>query len=352
MIEVKGMTFKQCIVIIIILAIILSLIWATYFKKHPLSDHSDGTHFFNLNHQKSDKSLWDVIKWKLYTTATSWPEYVHDNQIPDATRLKTNELRATMINHATVLLQWGDLNIITDPILTARIGPQFLAWIKRHRDPGISFATLPRIDYILVSHNHYDHLDYPTIEKIIARDHSQIIVPLGVTHYLPKNGQGSAHELDWWKEYKSPDGSLAITLVPAMHWSKRALFDTNRSLWGGFVIEHHGSVVYFAGDTSYAEHFKLIAAKFPKIDLALLPIGSYEPQFFMKCAHMNPDDAVRAALDLRAPKAMGIHFGTFKLSDEGIAAPIKDLQQALTKHKMPGEFITPKNGTSISITPN
>ena len=201
----------------------------------------------------------------------------------------------------------------------------------------------------MISHNHYDHLDRPTIQKIIDRDKSQVIVPLGVSQYLPQGDEKKQHELDWWQSYNNPQKNLSITLVPAYHWSKRNALITNESLWGGFVIQKDGLSVYFAGDTGYSEHFKQIKQKFPTIDVALLPIGAYEPAKIMQSMHLNPEQAVIAAEDLGAKQNIGIHFGTFRLSDEGIDDPIYELERAVYEHDLEAPFVAPKNGQTFVI---
>lgn len=324
----------------------------TYSQHFPVSDHYDGNRFVNLNHQAIHKTFGQVLYWKLTSTPTPWPQYVaNDNLTPELTPLANpQQMRIIFINHSTVLLQWHNLNIITDPVLVAGIGPEYLAWLKRHRPPGLSLEQLPTIDYILISHNHYDHLDRPTIKAIVDRDNSTIITPLGVTQYLPSLKNPKLHELDWWQKYTDENHDLSLTLVPAFHWSKRNLFISNESLWGGFVIEKNGLSAYFAGDTGYAEHFQLIHQRFPKLDVALIPIGSYEPRYFMKLAHLNPEDAVLAAKDLKARQNIGIHFGTFRLSDEGIDAPKVALASAVEKLRLKTPFTAPKNGQTFYAT--
>lgn len=330
---------------------LLALPWAMYTPRgnYLPSDHFDGSHFFNPGEGELGKSLWDVLIWKWYSQAKPWPKaLILDNEQPQLKPLQAGESpRAVFINHATVLLQWPGLNILTDPALLEGVGPLSYPWIKRHRLPGIPLDKLPKIDFILISHNHYDHLDRPSLDQLIARDQPKLIMPLGVSTYLSSQGVDLSTELDWWQRYTAPEKQLRITLVPARHWSKRTPYDTNRSLWAGFVIEKGNKTVYFAGDTGYSPHFKAIHQQFPNIDLALLPIGSYEPRHFMGPAHLNPAEAVQAARDLDAKQSIGIHFGTFRLSDEGIDAPARDLQKALKDQQWDKPFAALANGGEV-----
>lgn len=313
------------------------------------SDHFDGTRFFNPHGENPAKGLFAVLKWKLGSKAQSWPsELVDDNVAVDVhAPVSRGQLRVVYVNHATLLLQWNGLNILTDPTLMKGIGP--FGFIPRYRKPGVALEHLPRIDIVLVSHNHYDHLDVPSLRALYARTDCETIVPLGCRGYLPKQGLPRARELDWWETHRDHARDCSITLVPAQHWSKRTPFDTNRSLWGGFVVEKNGMSVFFAGDTGYGPHFREIADRLPKIDVALLPIGAYEPRYFMKAAHMNPEDAVRAAEDLDARNSLGIHFGTFRLTDEAIDAPVEDLKRAIVERRFVRPFFAPKNGDAFTF---
>lgn len=341
------------LVILLLIGLICALIWAynTHTKHYPLSNHYNGSYFTNLNPKETHINPWNILLWKITANPTPWPKYISNNHTtPDLSPITNRQtMRVIFLNHSTVLLQWYNVNIITDPALLPEIGPQYLAWVKRHRPPGLSLEELPAIDYIVISHNHYDHLDRPTLKKIIARDKSQIVVPLGVSQYLPTMDEKYQHELDWWQSYTNPQKNLSVTLVPAFHWSKRNLLISNESLWGGFVIQKDGFTVYFAGDTGYSDHFKQIKQKFPAIDVALLPIGSYEPPEIMKLVHLNPEEAVLAAQDLDSKQNIGIHFGTFRLTDEGIDDPIFELERAVYEQELEAPFVAPKNGETFVI---
>ncbi len=232
----------------------------------------------------------------------------------------------TFIGHSTFLLQIGGICVLTDPIWSERCSPVSFAGPRRARRPGQSLEALPGVDLLLVTHNHYDHMDLPTLRKVQARWQPATATGLGNARHLAKGGIGSAVELDWWQSTKLADA--IVTYVPAQHFSSRGLFDRNRSLWGGFIIQVRGATVYFAGDSGYCPYFAEIGRRFPHIDLALLPIGAYEPRWFMRQHHVNPEEAVRAHLDLQPRRSVGMHFGTFQLTDEAIDAPVHALRHA------------------------
>jgi L-ascorbate metabolism protein UlaG (beta-lactamase superfamily) len=252
-------------------------------------------------------------------------------------------LRTTLVNHSTVLLQQRGSNILTDPVWSERVSP--LSWIgpPRRRDPGVSWENLPRIDAVLISHNHYDHLDLPTLRRLAARGDSTFIVPSGGAKLLRAEKIGPVHELDWGESLTL--SGFTIHCVPALHFSSRGLFDRNRTLWCGYAIECRERLVYFAGDTAFGDHFAQIREKFGPPRLALLPIGAYEPRWFMSPVHMGPDEAVRAHRILGAGASIAIHHGTFQLADEGLDVPQKELV-ARAPHD---SFLVLKNGQFAEI---
>lgn len=315
----------------------------------PVSNHSDGEIFYNEDRSvKIDKGFFDIIKWQLSGDNKEWPDMVNDNVAPNFFHsLQMGEGAVTFINHATTFIQFEKLTVLTDPVFSERVSP--FSWIgpKRHRPPGAVLAELPKIDVVIISHNHFDHMDIDSLLAIENKDHPTFIVPLGNKQYLEDNGIQKVVELDWWQRYTSNDGAT-ITLVPMQHWSARGVFDRFEALWGGYVIESSGLQAMFAGDTGYNQQFKDIEAKFGAMDLSLLPIGAYEPRWFMKEQHLNPQDALQAHVDLRSKLSVGIHFGTFQLTDEGIEEPVTDLQEAMAAENInPNSFLTPKNGQTI-----
>ncbi len=232
----------------------------------------------------------------------------------------------TFIGHSTFLLQIGGVCVLTDPIWSRRCSPLPFLGPRRVRRPGQPLAALPGVDLLLVTHNHYDHMDLPTLRRVRARWAPQVATGLANARHLAKADIRSAVELDWWQSVEL--GGARVTYVPAQHFSSRTLRDRNRSLWGGFVIEVAGAVVYFAGDSGYCPYFAEIGRRFPRIDLALLPIGAYEPRWFMRPQHLDPAEAMRAHVDLRPRRSLGMHFGTFQLTDEAIDAPLLALREA------------------------
>ncbi len=248
-----------------------------------------------------------------------------------------------MVNHSTVLLQQSGCNILTDPIWSERASPLTWAGPRRRRMPGVRWEDLPRIDIVLLSHNHYDHLDLATLRRLAKRGQSDFIVPLGVARLLRSQGIGPVYELDWG-ESQALDG-VTVHGLPAMHFSARGLFDRNRTLWCGYMMEAAGRKVYFAGDTAFGEHFARIREVFGAPGLALLPIGAYEPRWFMSPVHMNPEDAVKAHGILGARTSIAIHHGTFQLADEAVDTPKKRLREYATDDS----FLVLENGQFVTL---
>lgn len=318
-------------------------------SRYDKSDHYNGSVFNNLT-PIGDKSLWDVILWKIRTTKQKWPKWV-DNKGFVFNPNKDIEIPViTWINHATFLIEYQGLSILTDPVYSKRVSPFSFVGPTRVRRPGLAFNNLPKIDLIMISHNHYDHLDIETLKRISKRDKPFIMVPLGDQKLLADQGIEDVKEYDWYQTYKL--GSITATFLPSQHWSARGVFDKRKSLWGSYMISSPTKNIYFGGDTGYGKHFKIIGEKFPNIDMALLPIGAYEPRWFMRKHHMNPDDAVMAHTDLGTRKSIGMHFGTFQLTNEGINDPVKDLGIALKKYKVPrSDFKTLEVGASLRMSP-
>lgn len=299
---------------------------------YPKSDHYDGSRFFMPN-GVGLKSFWDVIKWKWETDPSKWPEEVANSnyKLP---KLEAGKGIVTFINHATFLVQLPGLTILTDPIFSQRAGPfESFGPVKRVRPPGLDLELLPPVDVVLISHNHYDHLDLDSLKKIDARFRPLFLVPLGDEMLLKDEGLQNVREMDWWSEQKVKES--IITFTPVQHWSARGLFDKNKSLWGGHFISTPELRIYFAGDTGYTPYFLETRKRLGSPDIALLPIGAYGPRWFMREIHMNPEDAVMAHMDLEAGVSFGMHFGTFQLSDEAYDAPLKDLKMAREKYRVP-----------------
>jgi L-ascorbate metabolism protein UlaG (beta-lactamase superfamily) len=305
--------------------------------------HFDGKRYFNPNAAQA-RGFLDVLRWKLTSRPEPSPAFIADvvPSVPPAS-VDDDQLRVTLVNHSTVLLQQPGANILTDPIWSLRASPLTWAGPKRVRTPGVRWEDLPRIDVVLLSHNHYDHLDVVTLRKLAETGATQFVTPLGVGRVLRSHGIKTVHELDW--------GDTLITAgctvhgVPALHFSARTPFDRNRTLWCGFILETSRGRVYFAGDTAFGEHFAQIRERHGAPRLALLPIGAYDPRWFMSAVHMSPEDAIRAHQILGAKTSVAIHHGTFKLTDEGIDTPKRRLRE-----RGAGEsFVVLANGESITI---
>ncbi|MEA2416390.1 MAG: hypothetical protein QOI58_3047 [Thermoanaerobaculia bacterium] len=293
------------------------------------SDHFDGERFHNRERKSETKR--SVLKWQLTRVPGEWPEH------PEATygpppheRVDGGRLRVTFINHSTTLIQMDGVNILTDPVWSERVSPVSFAGPRRHRAPGIRFEDLPPVDLVLVSHNHYDHMDMATLRRIDA----PIVTPLGNSALLRRHGIHDAIDLDWWETTKHANG-IETTVVPARHFSARAISDRNRNLWSGFVISGKSGHVYFAGDTGWGNHFAEIGRRFAPIRAALLPIGNYLPRWFMGPVHIDPAEAVDAHFALGARTSVGVHFGTFALADDGEYDPVHDLSVALAENGNP-----------------
>ncbi len=316
---------------------------------YPKSDHYDGQKFYNQNREsRAEKDFFDLLKWMRNRNKRSWPKFhLGRKQAQLATDLKANQAVVTFINHATLLIQIDGANILTDPVFAERVSPLAQAGPKRVREPGLKISELPKIDFILLSHNHYDHLDLKALKEIFQKWNPQLICPLGHKAFFRKNKILKVEELDWWHGLPFGD-HLRFSLTPAQHWSSRSPFDRNLSLWGGFVIESNELKIFFAGDTGYYDHFKQIHQKFGRMDISLLPIGSYDPVWFMKDQHVNPRESVMAHLDLDSQLSIGIHFGCFQLTDEGIHEPAHDLAVALKELNVSSErFVVPDHGESF-----
>jgi len=257
--------------------------------------------------------------------------------VPPA-RIEGSALRITLVNHSTVLIQQHGVNILTDPIWSERTSPYQWIGPRRKRIPGVAWEHLPPIHLVLLSHNHYDHLDLPTLRRLAARQNAPYIVPRGCAPLLHAEKIGPAHELDWGDSL--PLAGCTIHSVPALHSAARSLRDRNRSLWCGYIIESSAGLVYFAADTAFGPHFAQIRERFGAPRLALLPIGAYEPRWFMSPIHMNPEEAVRAHRILEPTTSIAIHHGTFQLADESIDAPKEALAACAGSHR----FLVLNNG--------
>jgi L-ascorbate metabolism protein UlaG (beta-lactamase superfamily) len=251
------------------------------------------------------------------------------------------------------------LNILTDPVWSDRCSPVSWAGPRRHRAPGIPFEALPPIDALLVSHNHYDHLDLATLERLAQRGAPQALVPLGNFAVVRETGIGCVTELDWWQSVRL-SGEVTVTLVPAQHFSSRSLWDRNETLWGGYVLSGPSGDVYFAGDTGYGSHFREIARRFPRIRAAILPIAPFRPRPSPEtpspsgsAVHMGPREAVRAHRDLGTEVSLAAHFQIFQLGMEGFEDAVNELTLALKEDQLQADrFIAPLPGHTLEMSVN
>lgn len=307
--------------------------------------HFNGKKFINPDKLRG-RSFLDILKWSINGDRGEWEKiYMTDVDFPPDSTFRKNmdELSVTFVNHATFLLQINGLNFLTDPIWSRRASPY--SWIgpKRMRPPGIRFEDLPPIDYVLISHNHYDHLDLQTVTRLKEDHNPFFITPLGVSQFLNRHGINRTTELDWNDSHQI-NQSMAVHSVPAQHFSGRGVFDRDQTLWCGFVLETDLSTVYFAGDTAYGSFFTDIGESF-NIDLSLIPIGAYKPRWFMQPIHTDPDEAVQIHQDVQSSKSIGMHFGTFPLADEAMHEPENDLATAREKYGLQDDaFVTLEEG--------
>ena len=300
------------------------------------SDHFDGQRFLNPA-GAVDQRLSSVPRM-LREPRTPWPSRI-DTPTHRPAELDGAAAVVTFIGHSTFLIQTAAGNILTDPIYSEYAGPLNRLGPRRVRPPAVRFDDLPAISTVLLSHNHYDHCDLPTLRRLGRRFDPLVVTPLKNGRLVRSAGIQRFEELDWWQQ--SGMSALPITLTPARHFSARTPFDRNRALWSGFVLTAGGARIFFAGDTAYGPFFKDIAHRLGPIDLALLPIGAYEPRWFMQAVHMNPAEAVQAHLDVNASESIGMHFGTFQMTAEGIDDPLRALDEARQQHNIaPSNFRT------------
>ena len=304
--------------------------------------------FTNTNHVPNDKSFGDFLKWTL--DGKNDPEKIQietSNQWQLLTFEDTNY--AVWVGHATYLINNGDINILTDPIFSERASP--FSWLgpKRMIPPAIPLKDLPKIDVVVIRHNHYEHIYIPSLKKLYKLNPETIfLVPQGDKRRLKRAGITHVHEFLWWENIQIQD--TTFTFTPVQHWSKRGLYDRNKSLWGGWFIQAKDLKLYHAGDTGYSNDFVTTRDQLGSPDYSFIPIGGYDPRWFMKDSHVNPEEALQIALDLKAPHSFGMHWGTFILTDELVTEPPKRVAAALKDQGLESDFFSsPKPGAILSL---
>ncbi|MBX7102105.1 MAG: MBL fold metallo-hydrolase [Myxococcaceae bacterium] len=312
----------------------------------PSSDHFDGERFHSLDPGPRDRGLGDFLKWQLERDPGPWapPRDVPPGP-PPPYRVALGQMRVTLIGHATTLIQLDGVNVLTDPIYSERASPLSFLGPRRVRPPAIRFEDLPPIHAVVVSHNHYDHLDVPTLRRIAKTwPQVRIFVGLGNKAFLEAQGLEHVEELDWWQSREVR--GVTVTSVPSQHFSNRGLFDGARTLWTAWVLGgRYAGRAYFGGDTAFGSHFEKTGAALGPFRLAVLPVGAYKPEWFMSPVHMGPTQAVEAASLLRAKSAVPMHHGTFQLADDGETEAI----DVLRRH--PGVFQVLGFGDGLTVPP-
>ena len=300
----------------------------------PRSDHFDGERFF-LKGAPPVQGFKGFAKWQASRERGPWRPYAELPPGPPPPRRVIGAMRVTFVNHATTLIQLDGINVLTDPIWSDRASPVSFAGPRRARPAGIRFEDLPPIDAVVVSHNHYDHLDVPTLRRLRrAFPRVRIFVGLGNGAVEPEL---RAEELDWWQGAPLGRG-VTVTAVPSQHFSNRGLCDRDGTLFASYVISGSSGAAYFAGDTGYGPHFAEIRRRMGAPRLAVLPIGAYKPVWFMSAVHMSPADALKAHDDLGAATSVAMHFGTFHLGDDGQDEAPRELLRALEARKPSPRF--------------
>ena len=310
------------------------------------SDHFKNGRFFNPG--APPQSFARFLKWVTRRKMGPWRRFVTTPPGPrPADRVSGSQLRVTFVNHSTFLLQSESFNILTDPVWSERVSPVSFLGPQRHRNPGILFEDIPPIDCILISHNHYDHLDMPTLKRLASQHQSAVFCPHGLAGLVARAGFEEVYSLDWWQLHAWK--GLRLHCVPAQHFSSRTPFDRNRTLWCGWVVEYAAGPVYFAGDTGFGNHFAAINAQVDAFRLALLPIGGFKPEWFMGPLHMTPEEAVEAHRILNSQTSVAMHFGTFALADDGETEPTCRLNACLGGSQDASEFWTMSEGESRNV---
>ncbi|WP_043835781.1 MBL fold hydrolase [Muricoccus aerilatus] len=302
--------------------------------------------FLNPDGGPSGQPLGQVWRMMREGSGTPWPREVRDPPQPPAAEPPPGHAAVTFVGHSTFLIRIaGGPTLLTDPVWSERCSPFTFLGPRRARAPGLALEALPPLDAVLVSHNHYDHMDVATLRKLRG---PRIITGLDNAPILARNSIPGAEELDWWGEAQV--GAATVIYIPARHFSARGIRDRGHSLWGGFAIRTPAGSILFAGDTAYGGHLAEVGTELGPFGIGLIPIGAYEPRWFMRAVHMNPEEAVRARADLQVRTAVAMHFGTFKLTQEGIEEPPRALAAAREAAGLDaGDFVVPRFGETLLL---
>jgi N-acyl-phosphatidylethanolamine-hydrolysing phospholipase D len=330
----------QICLVFFVQALVIFVCWGCATDKPSPSCADSHPHHtpkgFRNPYDSSKRGLGDFLKWQLglgphespFLSPDEIPPYQINRAEPDLHRIKNpdpDQIQITWVGHSTFLIQMDGINLLTDPIFNDRSSPFSFGGVKRLVPPGVKFEDLPPIHAVLISHNHYDHLDEATVERLGNKP--KYFVPLGLARWFKKREMDPVMELDWWQSASSH--GLKFHSVPIQHFSGRSPFDRNETLWSGWIVEGKSGKIFFAGDTGYSRVFKEIGKRFGPLRVSIIPIGAYMPRWFMKPVHLNPPEAVRVHQDTNSKQSIASHWGTFKLSDEPISEPPPYLEKAL-----------------------
>lgn len=321
-----------------------------------LSDaHHTTNGFRNVHGVHDDPSGWRVFKWLLSRPFARKPSQAPAPVVRDGADLShpVTGVRITWVGHATTVLTFPDLVVLTDPVFARRVSPVSFAGPKREHPLPIPLDSIPRVDVVVISHDHYDHLDRQAIRALHARHNPLFVVPLGVDRHVRRwTGSSRIVALDWWHAIHLPSAPYTLTLTPAAHFSGRSLV-RDRTLWGGFAIERHGDAPFrllYAGDTGYGTHFREMRERLWAPDVVLMPIGANEPRWLMAPVHVNGEEAVRAWIDLEARHLIPIHWGTFDLADETLEQPVRDIHEAAVRTRALDRLHVMAAGTTLTFS--
>jgi L-ascorbate metabolism protein UlaG (beta-lactamase superfamily) len=346
--------------------VLLACLTASCSSVNPYYDPAKPHHRpdgFNNNYVDNWGERPSFWRWQWERWTTELPAQ-DASRVPRATlaleylRENRRDVTVTWMGHSTALWQIAGLNILTDPQFSERASPVSFVGPKREVPLPAQLHELPRMDVVLVSHNHYDHLDLPTVQALAAQPGGPplFVVPLGIDLWLKEQGITNSRALDWWDriELPAPNGPVSVHLVPVQHWTSRTPWDRNQVLWGGFVVQ--GRVagrpysMFYSGDTGYSKDFEDIGARFGGFDFSQIAVGCYRPRWFMKMQHIDEDEAVRIHLDVKSRRSIGVHWGTFRLCDDPVEAPLEGLPKAREEHGVAADaFTLPAMGQTLVL---